>query len=219
MLTDLGHSIRLGFSRSTTNSSRGDRGVARASRYTASTVFAELPRSRSSVRRLRAVARAVGLSTRRCAHPPSLLPGAAEAVAAIAARYRLGIVSDTGFASGRAQDDLLSRDGLRSLFEVTVYSVDIGHAKPRREPFNAALGALALSPNEVVHVGDNERTDVRGALDMGMRAIRVDFVRQATERGRVRAGASTSLQRIGRSGSIAMKKARAEATAGESRRE
>ena len=112
------------------------------------------------------------------AYPPELLPGAADAVAAIGARYRLGIISDTGFASGKAQDDLLARHGLRSLFDVTVYSVDIGHAKPRREPFRAALDALGLAPGEVLHIGDNERTDVRGALDMGMRAIRVDFVRQ-----------------------------------------
>ena len=110
--------------------------------------------------------------------PPPLLAGAAEAVAAIAGRYRLGIISDTGFASGKAQDDLLRHDGLRSLFEVTIYSVDVGHAKPRREPFAAALDALGLPPADVIHIGDNERTDVRGALDMGMRAIRVDFVRQ-----------------------------------------
>lgn len=111
-------------------------------------------------------------------YPPPLLPGAADAVAAIGARYRLGIISDTGFASGKAQDDLLARDGLRSLFDVTVYSVDVGHAKPRREPYKAALEALGLPATDVVHIGDNERTDVRGALDIGMRAIRVDFVRQ-----------------------------------------
>ena len=111
-------------------------------------------------------------------YPPPLLDGADAAVRQIADRYRLGIISDTGFASGKAQDDLLRRDGLRSLFEVTVYSVDIGHAKPRREPFAAALDALAIPPEDVIHIGDNERTDVRGALDMGMRAIRVDFVRQ-----------------------------------------
>jgi HAD superfamily hydrolase (TIGR01549 family) len=111
-------------------------------------------------------------------YPPPLLPGAGDAVKAIRERYRLAIISDTGFASGRAQDDLLQRDGLRDLFDVTVYSVDVGHAKPRREPFRAALDALDLPPGDVIHIGDNERTDVRGALDMGMRAIRVDFVKQ-----------------------------------------
>ena len=110
--------------------------------------------------------------------PPPLLPGAADALATIGDRYRLGIISDTGFASGKAQDALLEHDGLRRFFEVTVYSVDVGHAKPRREPFKAAVDALALPPGEILHIGDNERTDVRGALDMGMRAIRVDFVKQ-----------------------------------------
>ena len=126
------------------------------------------------------VARAVkAVDDALLAYPPPLLPGAERAVAAIGSRFRLGIISDTGFASGRAQDALLARDGLLATFEVTVYSVDIGHAKPRPEPFHAALAALGLEPSHVLHIGDNERTDVRGALDVGMRAIRVDFVKQS----------------------------------------
>src|SRR5687767_4302734 len=95
------------------------------------------------------------------AYPPPLLPGAADAITILAADYRLAIISDTGFASGRAQDLLLEKDALRSRFEVTVYSVDIGHAKPRREPFLAAIKALDIPPEEILHIGDNERTDVR----------------------------------------------------------
>ena len=48
---------------------------------------------------------------------------------------------------------------------------------PRPEPFRAALAALGVAPGEAIHVGDIERTDVRGALAVGMRAIRVDVVR------------------------------------------
>lgn len=109
--------------------------------------------------------------------PPPLLPGAAEAVAALAERYRLAVVSDTGFASGRAQDLLLEDAGLRRHFVATVYSADVGHAKPRAEPFRAALAALDVAPHEALHVGDIERTDVRGALAAGMRAVRIDAVR------------------------------------------
>jgi putative hydrolase of the HAD superfamily len=109
--------------------------------------------------------------------PPPLLPGAGAGLQALAARFRLAIVSDTGFASGRAQDRLLEQDGLRALFAVTVYSMDVGHAKPRREPFARALSALGMEPADVVHVGDNERTDVEGALAAGMRAVRLDLVR------------------------------------------
>lgn len=111
------------------------------------------------------------------AFPPPLLPGAAEGIRALASRFRLAIVSDTGFASGRAQDRLLEQDGLLSLFATTVYSMDVGHAKPRPEPFRRALEVAGVAPGEAVHVGDIERTDVAGALGVGMRAIRLDLVR------------------------------------------
>lgn len=109
--------------------------------------------------------------------PPQLLPGADRMLASVASRTRLAIISDTGFASGRAQDRLLEAHDLRRLFDVTVYSADVGHAKPRPEPFRAAIAALGVRPDEIIHVGDNERTDVGGALAAGLRAVRVDFVR------------------------------------------
>jgi HAD superfamily hydrolase (TIGR01549 family) len=110
--------------------------------------------------------------------PPGLLAGAADGIRTLAARYKLGIISDTGFASGRAQDKLLAQDGLLEFFSATVYSVDVGHAKPRAEPFRRALELLDVSAHEAVHVGDIERTDVAGALSVGMRAVRLDQVRQ-----------------------------------------
>ena len=113
-------------------------------------------------------------------HPAPLLPGAQSALETLASRFPLAIVSDTGFASGAAQDCLLERDGIRQFFVATVYSVDVGHAKPRPEPFRAALDALGVGrPDEVLHVGDIERTDIRGALGAGMRAVRLDAVRSS----------------------------------------
>ena len=109
--------------------------------------------------------------------PPPLLFGASDALHTLAGRFPLAIVSDTGFASSSAQDALLEREGLLDLFAARVYSMDIGHAKPRREPFDACVEALGQEPGTIIHIGDNERTDVRGALDAGFRAIRVDFVR------------------------------------------
>lgn len=110
-------------------------------------------------------------------HPPQLLPGARDAIERLAEQFALAIVSDTGFASGRAQDRLLEQDGVRHHFRATVYSMDVGHAKPRPEPFRAALDALGVPPHEALHVGDIERTDVAGALGVGMRAVRLDAVR------------------------------------------
>lgn len=113
-------------------------------------------------------------------YPPPLLDGAAAFVRTLAARMPIAIISDTGFASGEAQDRLLARDGLKDCFAARIYSADIGWAKPRREMFDAAmrtLGSLGITAEEVVHIGDIERTDVRGALSAGMRAIRLDAVR------------------------------------------
>ena len=112
-------------------------------------------------------------------YPPPLLPGAREALEALGERFALAVVSDTGFASGRAQDVLMERDDVRRHFRATIYSMDVGHAKPRPEIFQAALDALGIAPDEVLHVGDNERTDVAGALAMGMRAVRLDAVRDS----------------------------------------
>ena len=110
--------------------------------------------------------------------PPAMLPGAWQMLRTLSRRVPLAVISDTGFASGRAQDRLLEKDGARKFFAATIYSMDIGHAKPRPEIFAAAVETLNVAPHEIIHVGDNERTDVRGALAAGFRAIRLDVVRQ-----------------------------------------
>lgn len=109
--------------------------------------------------------------------PPAMLPGAWQTLRTMSRHATLAVISDTGFASGRAQDRLLEKDGARKLFAATIYSMDIGHAKPRPEIFAAAVETLGVPPHEIIHVGDNERTDVRGALAAGFRAVRLDVVR------------------------------------------
>jgi putative hydrolase of the HAD superfamily len=112
-------------------------------------------------------------------YPPPLLPGARAALERLASRYALAIVSDTGFASGAAQDRLMEQDDIQRYFAATIYSMDVGHAKPRPEPFRAALASLGVAPDEALHVGDIERTDIAGALGVGMRAVRLDAVRRS----------------------------------------
>ena len=109
--------------------------------------------------------------------PPAMLVGAWQMLRTLSRRFTLAIISDTGFASGRAQDRLLEKDAARAFFASTIYSMDVGHAKPRAEIFQAAIDALGIAPADILHIGDNERTDVRGALAAGFRAIRIDVVR------------------------------------------
>ena len=109
--------------------------------------------------------------------PPAMLAGAWQMLRVLRRHFRLAIVSDTGFASGRAQDRLLEKDAARAFFAATIYSMDVGHAKPRPEIFAAAVETLGVAPSEILHIGDNERTDVRGALAAGFRAVRLDVAR------------------------------------------
>lgn len=109
--------------------------------------------------------------------PPAMLPGAWAMLRTLSRRLPLAVISDTGFASGRAQDRLLQKDAARDFFTATIYSMDVGHAKPRPEIFTAALEQLGVPAGDILHIGDNERTDVRGALAAGFRAIRLDVVR------------------------------------------
>jgi len=109
--------------------------------------------------------------------PPAMLRGAWQTLRTLSRHLTLAVISDTGFASGRAQDRLLEKDGARDFFAATIYSMDVGHAKPRPEIFRAAIETLGLAPEQILHIGDNERTDVRGALDAGLRAVRLDVVR------------------------------------------
>ena len=109
--------------------------------------------------------------------PPAMLVGAWQMLRTLSRRFTLAIISDTGFASGRAQDRLLEKDAARTFFASTIYSMDVGHAKPRAEIFEAATTELGIAPADIVHIGDNERTDVKGALAAGFRAIRLDVVR------------------------------------------
>jgi FMN phosphatase YigB (HAD superfamily) len=89
--------------------------------------------------------------------PPPLIDGARQVVETLHRHPQiaaLAIVSDSGFASGRGQDRLLEHDQLLDYFPVRIYSCDVGHAKPHARPFQAAVDALGVRPEEVLHIGD-----------------------------------------------------------------
>jgi HAD superfamily hydrolase (TIGR01509 family) len=111
--------------------------------------------------------------------PPAMLAGAWQTLRTLRKHFTLAIISDTGFASGRAQDRLLQKDGARDFFTATIYSMDVGRAKPHPDIFQAAVDTLGLPPDQILHIGNDERTDVRGALSAGLRAIRLDVVRNS----------------------------------------
>jgi putative hydrolase of the HAD superfamily len=90
-----------------------------------------------------------------------------------AAGVRIGIVCDVGMTPSPALRRLLESRGLLSLFDHWSFSDEVGIYKPDPAIFRHALAGLGSpDPGHVAHVGDRTRTDVAGALGMGMIAVR-----------------------------------------------
>jgi putative hydrolase of the HAD superfamily len=89
-----------------------------------------------------------------------------------AAGLRLAIICDIGLTPAVGVRALLTAEDLLYLFDATVFSDEQGTYKPDVRIFEHALSTLGVDADAAVHVGDRRRTDVAGALDAGMRAVR-----------------------------------------------
>ncbi len=119
-------------------------------------------------------------STAVLKYPPKLIPGVKNAIATLSKKYKLAIVSDTGFSPGTILRELLRRNGLLGSFDAFSFSDETGVSKPHPKAFRAALGFLDVEPEFAVHIGDIEKTDIDGAKNLGMKAVR--FVGDPTAR-------------------------------------
>lgn len=88
-----------------------------------------------------------------------------------AAGFKMAVVSNT-------RSDWFVREALRKLdvlrfFDYVSTSANLGVRKPRPEPFLKALRKLGLTRREAVMIGDQTLTDVKGALNIGMKVIQI----------------------------------------------
>ena len=65
--------------------------------------------------------------------------------------------------------------GLRPYCDIVTVSGDVGVHKPDPELFRIVAKRLNLKPEECVYVGDHPINDIKGALDAGMKAIRMNY--------------------------------------------
>ncbi|MBE6741796.1 MAG: HAD family hydrolase [Ruminococcaceae bacterium] len=73
------------------------------------------------------------------------------------------------------QNHKMDTSGLRELCDIVVVSGDIGIHKPDPDFFRYSVKLLNLKPEECIYVGDHPINDIKGALDAGMKAIRMNF--------------------------------------------
>jgi FMN phosphatase YigB (HAD superfamily) len=90
----------------------------------------------------------------------------------LAKEFPLGIISDTGYISGKYIKSFLEREGLSSYFNSMVFSDEQQHSKPHSSVFELMAAELSIPVNKLIHIGDLERTDIEGALNAGCACIR-----------------------------------------------
>lgn len=84
--------------------------------------------------------------------------------------YKVGIITNLR----RDVDELCQRVGLAPYLDFAVGSQEVGIEKPHPPIFMAALERVKAAPEEVLHVGDQVRSDVMGAQSVGMNAVLID---------------------------------------------
>ncbi|HXV56556.1 MAG TPA: HAD family phosphatase, partial [Gaiellaceae bacterium] len=98
-----------------------------------------------------------------------LLPGAAEAVEALAGRWPLGLAS----SSNRELIDLvLSLSGLGRFFRATVSSEEVARGKPAPDVYLEAARRLGVDPARAAAIEDSEN-GIRSARAAGMRVLAI----------------------------------------------
>ncbi len=105
-----------------------------------------------------------------------LIPGAGELLHELKRRnYKLALVAD-----GRpgTYTNVLRQHAVHELFDVFAISEEVGVEKPDPRMFKAALDALDIESKDydrTVMVGNRLDRDVRGANDLGMVSVRIDW--------------------------------------------
>lgn len=105
-------------------------------------------------------------------YPPVLNPGVKEVIDKLEKKYVLGVISDTGFSPGNILRTMLNNEEILHYFSYFSFSNEIGYAKPHRSMFDNIFEKSGISAEFGVHIGDIERTDVVGAKNAGMTAIK-----------------------------------------------
>ena len=111
---------------------------------------------------------------------PDLAPGIVDAIKELHTKYKLGVISDTIFSSGRVLRELLKANDIEQYFDVFIFSDEIGCSKPDPRTFTAAAEGLGVDITKIVHIGDRDTKDIKGPQNLGAKGIYTTVV---TDRG------------------------------------
>ncbi len=100
-----------------------------------------------------------------------LMPGSIEILDYLKDKYRLHILTN-GFVE--IQSEKMQYSGIAHYFEYIISSEEIDKQKPHPGVFNYALKKAGTFAHQSFMIGDNFKSDVLGARNVGMHAIHYD---------------------------------------------
>jgi putative hydrolase of the HAD superfamily len=104
--------------------------------------------------------------------PPQNTSRNLEIIKQLAEYYPLGIISDTGYISGKFIREFLQQEEIISIFKSFVFSDEQDYCKPHPSLFRKTCKKLNISCSKLIHIGDLEHTDIKGAKNSGCIGIR-----------------------------------------------
>lgn len=103
--------------------------------------------------------------------PPPWNQGVTEVIPELTQHFDLALISDTMFSPGSIIRGYFEESNLLKYFQTMVFSDEAGCSKPHERMYRLAMDSGNYSPEQTWHVGDLERTDIKGAKALGIRAI------------------------------------------------
>lgn len=84
---------------------------------------------------------------------------------------QLAVISNTNMTEGAAVHEMLAYHGLAHYLDIELYSDELGVAKPNPRIFAALVERTQAPHGQIVHIGNDQITDVQGATSFGLGAI------------------------------------------------
>lgn len=104
-----------------------------------------------------------------------LIPGTKQMLSSLRGTYRLGLL--TNFTHGKAARKIIDNLGLNTFFDVVLISGELGFRKPHPFVFHQLIEHLKMRNDQVVYIGDDMESDIKGAQRSGLQPVLTTYVR------------------------------------------
>lgn len=84
--------------------------------------------------------------------------------------YKIGIISNTCYYD-EVMKECFKKANIYDLIDSFTFSYSLKIGKPNKQIFKTAIETMKITPVEAVMVGDNLESDIKPALDLGMKTI------------------------------------------------